>query len=236
LKFYKNLFGSKKGLNPQSFVEVALDFERSKTSDLKASRNAAWMIASVLAIIAVLTTISMTVAIFKRTEPEPTVIVVDKNTGVSSVMRKVSDAEDHFDEVVDKHSLSEYIKYRESYDWYEIGSSYAVVKLMSSDNIGKEYSSEVYAKNAPLNIYKDNAKVRVHVVSVAFVGSLGQVRFTTEKVNSSGKNMDGSPLQNWVSTIGYNYDVARKMTDQERIANPLGFEVVSYRKDAEASN
>ena len=41
------------------------------------------------------------------------------------------------------------------------------------------------------------------------------------------------PSENWVAVIRYRYSTA-PMSADDRLVNPLGFEVTSYRKDAES--
>lgn len=219
---------------PQSFTDAALDFERSKTDDAVKSKNLAWKVAGAFGVGFVLSTFTASVAVFIRPEPHPTVITLDKGSGISKMERSVLDTTDHFDEVTDKHWLSEYVKYRESYEWFEISSSFNVVKLMSSPAVFDEYSNSVYAKDAPLEILKDKGRLRVFDVSVTFVGSTAQVRYSVEKLNPSGVNSDNSPVKRYISTMMYMYE-NRPMTEQERMVNNLGFKVLSYRRDEEVS-
>jgi len=219
---------------PQNFVDAAADFERSKTEEAYKSRNLAWKVAGVFGVAFLLSAASASIAIFKRTEPQPTVITLEKGTGISKIERTVLDAADHFDEVTDKHWLSEYVKYRESYEWFEISTSYDIIKLMSSPAVFDEYSNSVYAKTAPLELLKDKGRLRVFDVTVSFVGSTAQVHFSVEKLNQSGVNTDDSPVKRYIATIAYQYE-NRPMTEQERMINNLGFTVVSYRIDEEVS-
>ena len=218
---------------PQDFMAAAQDFENSKIDEIKLSRKIAWWIAGVCVAITSVSILAFLVALLTRPEPVPTIIKVDQSTGESEVVRAVKDAQEHFGEVVDKHWLAVYVRLREGYDWYEIGEQFDAVKLMSEGPTGDEYAKAVQAVNAPLKVYKDKAKVKVHIEGVAFVGQLAQVRFTTEKVATNGENTDGSPPQKYVATIAYHYN-SGLMTDQQRLINPLGFRVLTYRVDAEA--
>lgn len=236
MKNFKQSDTGNAGLTPQTFEQAALDFERSKNQELKFSRKVAWFVAGSAMGLAIVSSVAGAIAVFKRPEPIPTIITLDKGTGVSSVVRNVADAHDKFDEVVDKHWLSEYVRFREGYDWYEISGSYDVVKLLSSNDVSSEYESEIKAPNSALNVLKDNGKIRIKVGSVSFVGDMAQVRYTSEKTNASGHNLDGSPVQNFVATVSYTYDVESSMTEQERMISPMGFKVLSYRRDAEVAS
>lgn len=233
MRFFQSKAKDNVAVTPQTFEQAALEFERFKNKELRSSRKIAWAVAGAAGVIAILSAGATGIAIFNREEPKPMIIKLDKGSGVAEVMRELDDAPAHFDEVTDKHWLSKYVCYREGYDWYEISSDYEVVKLMSSDDVGKEYEREIRAPFAPLNTLKETGKLRCKTLGVSFVGTAAQVRYTTEKVNASGFNVDSSPMQFWTATVTFDYQPTRRMTDKEREENPLGFTVLSYRRDAE---
>ena len=70
------------------------------------------------------------------------------------------------------------------------------------------------------------------ITSIAFFGETAQVRFTSEKLNASGENVDNSPLQKWIATIAFQFKPGM-MTEQQRLVNPLGFKAATYRVDPE---
>lgn len=217
---------------PQSFIEAAADFERSKIDEMKRSRKTAWIIASIATGICTVSIIAFLVALLTRPEPEPTIIQVDKSTGATTMLRSIKDSKDQYDEVINQYFLANYVRAREGYDWYTISEQIEVVKLMTDDSIEKEYSRAVQAKNSPLMVFKDKAKVIAKITSISFIGDLAQVRFTTEKQSLDGANTDGSPVQKWIATIAYSFKTGM-MTPQQRLINPLGFNVLSYRIDPE---
>lgn len=216
----------------QSFVEAAADFERFKIDKIKHSRKIAWIVASITAGICILSMMAATIAIFSRSEPEPTILKVDNSTGATTMLRSIKDTQDKYDEIVNKYWLAHYVRLREGYDWYTISEQFEAVKLMSDESVSDEYTKRVQASHAPLTILKDKAKIITKVTSIAFIGDLAQVRFTTEKQNISGDNPDNAPVQKWIATIAFAFK-SGWMTEQERLINPLGFKTLSYRVDPE---
>jgi type IV secretion system protein VirB8 len=200
---------------PQSFEEAAIDFESSKIIGL-----------------ALLCVIGILLALLNHTDPEPVVLKQNTLTGEITMLRSVKDAQDKYDEVTDKYWIGTYIRHRENYDWYTIGTESEIVKLMSAPDVGLQYMTQIQAPTAPLNMLKDKAKVVPKIASITFVGDLAQIRFSTERVNTSGENLDGSPVQMWIATLSYKFE-SGMMTDQQRLINPAGFKVISYRVDAE---
>lgn len=218
----------------QAFTKAAEDFEASKIEEVKKSRKLAWWIAGAGAAIGTVGVITALVAILLRTEPEPVVLKVAQDTGATTVLRSVRDASDHYDEVVNKYWLAQYVRACESYDWATIQSDFDSCKLMSADNVAVEYEAKVKAPNSPLNVLKNAGKIAVHIESISFLNdNTAQVRFTSQKLSPAGENNDNSPLQKWISTVAYEFKPKQQMTDQQRLVNPLGFKAASYRADPE---
>ena len=118
------------------------------------------------------------------------------------------------------------------YDWFTISEQFEACKLMSDSDVAKENSRKVQAPGSPLSVLKDKGKVVVKITSIAFFGETAQVRFTSEKLNASGENVDNSPLQKWIATIAFQFKPGM-MTEQQRLVNPLGFKAATYRVDPE---
>jgi type IV secretion system protein VirB8 len=122
---------------------------------------------------------------------------------------------------------------REGYDWDTIQQSYDAVKLMSGSSVASQYDNVINNKQfSPLFLLKQDKRVNVRILSVSFVDKLAQVRFIKHV-----QNMDGSPAtdyqpSNWIATIAYDYDKTIQY-EKDRLINPLGFEVTSYRVDQE---
>lgn len=93
--------------------------------------------------------------------------------------------------------------------------------------------SQIYKDNpqAPHKILRDTAKVVVRVNAIAFVGNMAQVRFEKAVIPLNKSDMQPEP-QRYIATIAYEYKNAG-MKDEDRLINPLGFQVTSYRVDKE---
>jgi type IV secretion system protein VirB8 len=217
---------------PQSFEEAAKDFEESKIIGLKTSRKIAWIVAGSAVGLAFLCIIAVLVALFNHDDPQPVILTHDTSTGDVTMARSIKDSQDKYDEVTDRYWIATYVRNRENYDWYTIGTDSEIIKLMSAPDVAAEYMREIQAPSAPLNVYKDKGKVVTKVTSITFVGNVAQVRFTKERVTTSGENLDGSPVQTFIATISYKYE-SGLMTDQQRLINPLGFKSLTYRRDEE---
>ena len=218
---------------PQNFTAAALDFERSKINDLKARNDILKFISIAAVLVGIIGVSTAFVATLARKEPEPFVLKVDQSTGATEVMRSIKDTSEKYDEVVNRYWLAQYIRTCESYDWFTISEQFEACKLMSSDDVAKEYSRRIQAPDSALTILKDKGKISIKIVSIAFFGDTASIRFTSQKTNPSGENLDGAPVQKKLATVAYQFKSGH-MTDQQRLINPLGFKAESYRVDHEA--
>lgn len=220
-------------LNVQGYTQAAKSFEKSTIDEIKRSRKQAWIVCFISILFALIALVSAAISLLTRVEPEPTIIQVDKSSGYTTVLRSVKNAEDQYDEVVNKHWLARYVVLRESYDWYTISTAYGIVNLMSSGDVSAEYERKIRAPNGPLEMLGKNGRIDIEVDSIAFIGATAQVRFSSEKLSADGINNSSAPKQRFIATIVFKYDASQRMTSQERLENPLGFKVLSYRIDSE---
>lgn len=221
-------------LTPQTFAEAAKDFEKSKIEGVIQQNNLLKKLVIGAFLIAALAVLAMCIAILARKEPEPYVLKVDNSTGYSEVMRSIKDSSDTYDEVTNRFWLATYIRTCETYDWFTISHNFEACKLMSDKSVEEEYTRNVYSPSAPLAMLKDKGKIAVNITSITLFGNTAAIRFTTQKLNPNGDNTDNSPIQKKIATATFHF-VSGYMTDQQRLINPLGFKVVSYKVDSEAT-
>jgi type IV secretion system protein VirB8 len=122
---------------------------------------------------------------------------------------------------------------REGFDVATLNSNYRKVALFSADRARSGYLQAMQSSNpdSPLVRYPRSSVVDVRVKSVSPIGAnAALVRFDTVRTDAGAQPRAPSP---WVAIIRYRYSAA-PMKLEDRFANPLGFQVVSYRKDAEA--
>jgi type IV secretion system protein VirB8 len=219
---------------PQAFIEAAEDFEKFKVDQLNARVRTAWIITCVSMAFAGICIIGILMSFALHKEPAPVVLKVDNGTGNVEMLRSVKDAHDTYDEVVNRYWLAQFVRTCERYDWFTISVDYQVCELFGTRDVFSEYARAVKESNSPLNTLKDKGKIDIRIISISFLdNNTAQVRFTSQKLNASGENPDGAPLQRWIATVVYEYRSVL-MTEQQRLVNPLGFKVLSYKRDSEA--
>jgi len=160
----------------------------------------------------------------------PYLIREDKTSGAVDVVGQLSSANVEYSEARDKYWLARYVMSRESYDWYGLQNNYDTTLLLSADDVGKGYSKKFDGADALDKKFKNSARIDAHIVSIVLNNKqTATIRFQTNMLSSSSVNQ----TQSWVATVSFEYDSAEKLDEKQRLINPFGFQVTSYRIDPE---
>ncbi|WP_455479330.1 virB8 family protein [Bartonella sp. B23] len=212
-----------------SYYEESRGLERELIDEFIKSRRTAWRVASVFGIFGLFGMMCGVVG-FSQPAPTPLVLRVDNTTGAVDVISTMREHETSYGEVVDKYWLNQYVLNRETYDYDTIQLNYDTAALLSAPTVQQEFYKIYEGDNARDKVLSNKARITVKVRSIQPNGR-GQatVRFTTQQHNSD--NTVGAK-QHQIATIGYTY-VGAPMKSSDRLLNPLGFQVTSYRVDPE---
>lgn len=226
---------SKAALNKQSreFIQSAAAFNKSEIDMVRRNSKIAWRIAIGCLVITGMA-IGAVAALTPLKTVQPYVIRVDNNTGATDIVTTLKQSEKTYGEVIDKYWLAQYIKYRESYDWQTIQTTYDATMLLSAQPVQQEFA-KIYTDNnpnAPHKILKDRFKVIVNVKAISFVGQMAQIRFDKQLIPLTGDLSKTTPPQQLIATVAFDY-ANQPMQEKDRLVNPLGFQITSYRVDPE---
>jgi len=198
--------------------------------NLRRSRTLAWIVAFVSLAIALLS-VSTLVLILPLRQYEPYVVEVDKTTGYLEIARALTPGGLASDEAVTTANIVRYIRARETYDPHLLKVNFDLASLLSADAAVQDLVHDFSPSN-PRSLDKVNGAdttISVTVKSVSFLNNqTASVRFSTEN------SRNGQIRQNhWVSVLRFRY-TTKPMRNEYRFDNPLGFEVVTYRRDQES--
>lgn len=208
---------------------VAEDFYDEAYARIRASRDRAWLVAAVSAGIAGLAVTAVVgLTPLKRVDLIP--VVVDKTSGEAHVVQELAKGAVSEQEAVHKADLASYVIARESFDRALVNHYYATVAARSDSAVLKSYATQ-FQTGIPDSIYTRYAggTRAIDVRGVVLLSStLGQVRYTATLVKPNA----AAVVEDFVATIGFQY-VTDGMSLAQRLRNPLGFVVTSYRTDQE---
>ncbi|MDD3293118.1 MAG: VirB8/TrbF family protein [Geobacteraceae bacterium] len=229
----------------RKYFKEAREWEEDTTYRTRKSERRAWHVAITAVVIAVLEGVAIACMAPLKTV-EPFVIRVDNNTGLVDVVSVLAETDGKVKteatEAMDKYWLGQYILHRERYNWDTRDYDRSIVGILSASSIQQEYATFTDPKrnpSAPVTVYGKNAEVSTNIKSISIINSgetvnkekrlTALVRYT-KTVKRPGE-VDNTTQ--WGATITFVYrNSAMKVED--RLKNPLGFQVVGYRNDQES--
>ncbi len=229
------------GRNVDEAVSRSVNFELTIADLAKRSERRAWWVAfSAIAMALILAGGYFYMLPLKQKVPY--LVMADAYTGTASVARVDGDFAMRgltIREAVNRSNVAHFVLSRESYDLALVNlRDWKTVQTMASPGVKAEYTA-MFSSNNPdswVKQYGSNQSIRVKLLSIQLIGG-GQgitprgatVRFQRVLFNKS--NGGSRTLDNKIATIEFTYKQNLEMDDQNRIENPLGFWVTSYRVD-----
>jgi type IV secretion system protein VirB8 len=215
-----------------AYYAEAESWAHDRQDELRKSRRTAWIVAAAAATVAVLEAFALILLTPLKTV-EPYTLLVDRHTGFVQTLNPLDPERISADGALTQSFLVQYVIARESFDADSLQTSYRKVASWSAETARSTYLAAMQANNpdSPLIAYPRTSVVETRVKSVSPVGrNVAMVRFETQRRDLGGQ---AQPPRAWVALIRYRYSGA-PMRLEDRFVNPLGFEVLRYRRDAEA--
>lgn len=210
-----------------------LDIEASLTYLQERSERRAWHVAYAAVGVAVLSTAALAVMVpFYRVVPLP--IEVDRLTGESQVIDLLDARHVHTKEIQDKHWVETYVLARERYNWGLLQMDYDSVLAMSDDVVARDYRGIYSGPDALDRQLGPGGERRVRILSVTLPpDEPGHAVVHIERTSFRNGQGDAEPTQRFVITLAYTYRPPVFTRESVALANPFGFKVTAYSRDAE---
>lgn len=195
------------------------------------SRRTAWIVAGAASTLAVAATGAVALLAPLKTV-EPFVVRVSEDTGAVEVIRGLSAEEGpvRYEEAVTKYFLAQYVRNREGYLDPAAEDAFRLVSLLSAAGEQRRWADLYRGSNpeSPQNLYGPDGEAIVAIRAIGFIGDdVANVRF-----RRTVRQAQQSVVTDWIATIAFTYTRA-PMAESDRLRNPLGFQVTSYRADPE---
>jgi type IV secretion system protein VirB8 len=223
---------------PTSHSQLPLDFATAndwhaeKYSSALASRNR-WLLAAAIASTLALLCLVALIGLTPLKTVEPYVVKEESSSGLVTVLRPVREEGITAGEALKKYFLAQYVRARETFDPQDIRHAYQSVMLFSDIETGRDYDRWINPENpnSPVAAYGPKKIKRfISIRSITFLApDTAQLRFTARE------RMDTSERPSfWIATIQFHF-VQHSADEEERLINPVGFKVTSYRIDPEVT-
>ncbi|WP_197738331.1 virB8 family protein [Bartonella quintana] len=211
------------------YVKEARSFDIDRMHGLQQRMR----IAMALTVLFGLMTIALALAVAALTPlktVEPFVIRVDNSTGIIETVSALKETPNDYDEAITRYFAGKYVRAREGFQLSEAEYNFRLISLLSSPEEQNRFAKWYSGNNpeSPQNIYH-NMTAKVTIKSISFLSKdLIQVRYYKTIREFNGKEN----ISHWVSILNFSYINARISTE-DRLINPLGFQVSEYRSDPE---
>lgn len=221
---------SREALN--AYYREAGSWASDKIGALQASRRLAWIVAIAAVLVAVVEALALAILMPLKTVV-PYTLLVDRTTGFVQALKPLEPNQITPDRALVQSMLVQYVIARESFDVATLQANYQKVGLWSADKARDEYLNLMQPSNldGPLIRYPRSAVVETRVKSVSRLDEQSAlVRYETVRRDDGAQ---AEPAQHWVAIIQYRFS-GEPMSAEDRFLNPLGFQVLEYRRDPEA--
>jgi type IV secretion system protein VirB8 len=191
----------------------------------------AWRVAAAAAAVALLLGITLLLLVPLKSV-EPYVLTVDRQTGAVEPVTSLKSGTLTQNEALIQAQLAGYVIARETFDATDLAEQYHRVQIESSPAVRQAYVAQMAASNpsSPLNTLNRGDTVSIKIRSVSLIADgAAIVRYTATRTPIGGASGQSS---NYVAAISFGFS-GRPLRQDDRFANPLGFEVTRYRTDLE---
>ncbi len=216
----------------KSYFAEAQSWDRERFVAANRSRRLAWVVAGAASVIA-LVGIGSVAMLSPLKTVVPYVVTVDRSTGATEVTQQLrGDKSITYDEAVRKYFLANYVRAREG--WIPQARQEYFNQVLSLSAPEEQHRWIAFYKkdntDSPQNQLTAGDTVFVAVRAVSFISpSVAQVRFT-KRLERDGQATE-TPA---IATITFDV-LSKPESEAGRYANPLGFQVKSYRADVEVA-
>lgn len=213
-----------------AYFEEAKRWDQDRLRSAERSKRLAWIVAAGSGALAI-AAVSAVALLAPLKTVEPFVVRVNQTTGAVDVMTGLSGKADvTYDEAVTKFFLGQYVRSREGYLLPAAEEGFRFVSLLSTADEQQRWATHFRGSNpeSPQVVYGPGGVAEVTIRNIGFINDeVATVRFARTVRTPTQTATVGA-----IATINFRYTKA-PMNESDRLLNPLGFQVVTYRADPE---
>lgn len=214
------------------YFAEARRWDQDRLAAAERSRRLAWTVAAGASALAIAST-GAVAGLTPLKTVEPFVVRVDRSTGAVDVMTGLSGG-DHltYEEAVNKYFLGLYVRAREGWLPAAAEQNFRQVSILSAPSEQQRWADAFRPANpqSPQVIWGDRGESLIDIRAISFVSpKVANVRF-----HRIVRQAQAAVESDWIATVAFTYTKA-PMAEADRLRNPLGFQVLSYRADPEVA-
>lgn len=217
----------------KNYFRAADEWSADRERSWRMALRTAWIAAGVLGVIA-LAEAGAIIMMMPLKTVVPYTLMVDRQTGYVQAIKPLDRETVAPDKALVRSFIAQYVIAREGFDIDSLKEDYRKVTLWSTGEARNRYVAGIQASNptSPLTAMPRRAIITTEIRGISSLGpDTVLVRFVTMRTDPGGQAQAPQP---WQAVVTYRF-AAGTMSAADRLANPLGFQVLRYRRDAEIS-
>ncbi len=214
------------------YYAAAASWHDDVNGSLRASRRRAWGVAGAAVLVAVLEALALALLMPLKTVV-PYTITVDRQTGAAQLARGIDLGPLSQNDALLQSVLAQYVIARETLDATDLAANYRKVGLWSAGQARTDYLRLMDRRNpaSPLIGATPASLIQTTIKQVTIMSPTSAlVRFTTDRSEAGG----AVTRTDWAAVMQFAF-TGGPLRMEDRLINPLGFQVTHYRRDAEAA-
>lgn len=220
-------------------ISNAIGYEVTIADIARRSERRAWWVAGASVVVSLILTGGYFYMLPLK-EKVPYLVMADPysgNVAASRLVPNVMDKQITSNEAINRSNVHRFVMARESWDSDRRYSDWRLPYLMGTGEVVTELRAQNQKSSStnPANIYGQKAAIRVRILS-AVLSRRPDGGFSGATVRFQRSLFDKSSgatrvLDSKIATLAFTYTRNLKLDDADRVQNPLGFQVTSYRVD-----
>jgi type IV secretion system protein VirB8 len=151
---------------------------------------------------------------------EPYVIEVEEKSGIATVVNQLTAQNFTGDQMIRKYFINEFVRAASGYDPKTYKMDADKVRLFSAPGIYGDFKNRINARNLGTD-----SKIEVRIKSIQFSdNNTAQIRI----LNQTSTPGSEPKTKNQIITMSFYFSPDMTLTMEERLVNPLGFQVNKY--------
>lgn len=214
----------------QNWLDRADDWQRDREAGQRRALAIGYGLAGVMTLVALCEAFALA-ALSPLKTAVPYTLLVDRQTGYVETLKPLDQRTIAPDAALTRSMIAQYVLAREGFDVSTVQSEYRKVVLWSSGEARDRYVAGMQPSNpvSPLARYPRRALVEVEIRGLSSLApNVMLVRYATRRTDLA----TNEPPQVWQAVVSFRFS-NEAMSAADRLVNPLGFQVVRYRRDAE---
>ena len=215
-----------------AYFADAATWSEDVNGTLRASRGRAWAVAAAAGLIAVLEALAIALMMPLKTVV-PYTITVDRQPGAAQLARGIELGPLRQNEALLQSVLAQYVIARETLDATDLAANFRKVGLWSAGQARTDYLRLMDRRNpaSPLLGATAATLIQTTIKQVTVMSPMSAlVRFSTDRSDGGG----AITRTDWAAVMQFGF-TGSPLRMEDRLLNPLGFQVTHYRRDAEAA-